>query len=206
MTRHPLLDALIVATAEPSLAVKTASVTPGYVGVAKNGKSFMITATRNVSGKENYIAAFDDGEVGSISKDEILPPMEDMGDDLTPMGKISALVRLAYNADFDSYVKTAIEAKNLPTDPKMNWAKWLEGVYRSSVSPLKPELRDEAIHHMLIDNLYRYDAMARFDASRLPAQIQALPLEEQISSYLKGYFIQQKSDCINWIKKTYGDA
>ena len=155
MTRHPLLDALIVATAEPSLAIKTASVTPGYIGVAKNGKSFVVTATRNISGKENFTAKFDDGEEGSLAKDEILPPMENMGDELTPMGKISALVRLAFNPDFDSYVKTAIEAKGLPVDPKMDWAKWLEGVYRSSVSPLKAELRDEAIHHMLIDNLYR---------------------------------------------------
>lgn len=205
MNRHSLLDALIVATAEPSLAMKKASVTPGYIGVAKNGKSFVVTAARNISGKENFTAKFDDGEEGSLPKDDILPPMEDMGSELTPMGKISALVRLSFNPDFDTYVKTAIEAKGLPVDPKVNWAKWLEGVYRSSVSPLKAELRDEAIHHMLIDNLYRYDAVARFDASRLPASIQALPLEEQISSYLKGYFSQQKSDCVNWVKKTYGD-
>jgi len=204
MTRHPLLDALIVATAEPSMSLKTGSLlAPGYEGVAKNGKSFVILATRNISGKENFIAKFEDGKEAPLAEEDVIP-FTDMGDDLTPMARISALVRLSFNPDFDLYVKGAIESHNLPVDPSMDWAKWLESAYRGAVSPLKAELRDEAIHHMLIDNLYRYDALAKFDPTRVGDQ--SLPLEKQVSSYLKGYFSQQKSDCVNWIKKTYGDA
>ena len=108
MTRHPLLDALIVATAEPSMSLKTGSLlAPGYEGVAKNGKSFVILATRNISGKENFIAKFEDGKEAPLAEEDVIP-FTDMGDDLTPMARISALVRLSFNPDFDLMSKALL--------------------------------------------------------------------------------------------------
>lgn len=206
MSHHHLLNALITASADSSMALRTSSYEPGFRGVARNGKSFVITAARNLSGKEVLSATFEDGNEAPLAETDILPFTEDMSAERSPMGKLGTLVRLAFNPDFDLYVKTSLENHNLPVDPKMNWAKWLEDTFRQMVSPAKPEQRDEAIHHMLVDNLYRYDAVAKFDASRLPARVQELPLEEQVSSYLKGYFLLQRSDCVEWVKKTYGDV
>ena len=202
MTRN-LLDALITATSEVSLPIITGALQPGDMGVAANGKAFLVTASRSLGRKISYKVAFEDGSEVPLEGEGVMT-FEDMGSENSPMEKVSTLTRLAMNPDFDLYVKTSITDHNLPVDEGMSWGKWLEATFRTMVAPTNEEVRDEAIHHMLIENLFRYDALARFDASRLPASIQALPMEKQVSSYLKGYFLQQRSDCVEWIKKTYG--
>ena len=202
MTRH-LLDALITATSDVSFPErKTGFLEPGDMGVASNGKAFLVTASRLTKTGASYKVSFEDGTSIPLEGEGVMS-FEDMGDTNSPMGRVAAM-RLAMNPDFDLYVKTSITDHDLPVDEDMNWAKWLESTYRTMVAPTNEEVRDEAIHHMLIENLFRYDALARFDASRLPASIQKLPLAKQVSSYLKGYFLQQRSDCVEWIKKTYG--
>ena len=198
---HSLLNALVSAKAELSMP-KTASYEPGDMGIAANGKAFLVTSSRSTEKATTYKVAFEDGEETSLSEEDAVN-FNDMGAENSPMAKLSVLVKLALNPDFDLYIKTAIESHEFPIDHEMNWSKWLEATFRTMVAPTNDEVRDEAIHHMLIENLFRYDAIANFDPTRLPPSIQKLPIERQLSSYLKGYFLKQRSDCVEWIKKTY---
>ena len=111
---------------------------------------------------------------------------------------------VAFNPDFNEYVKVALDLHKLPPDPKMDWAKWLERVYYK-INPQNEELRDEAIHEVLIHNLFdeKADILAKFDSSRLPEKIQQRPLAEQVSSYLKICFSYMVGDARKYLKKIY---
>ena len=116
------------------------------------------------------------------------------------------LVRvMSYNEDFNIYVHEALKAHNMPIDPKMDWAKWLKAVYQTRVSPNNEELRDEAIHEVLIHHLFEEDSdiLRNFDPTKLTEKVRQRPLAEQISSYLKSCFIFMMGDAIQYLKKTY---
>ena len=118
----------------------------------------------------------------------------------------SSLVRImSFNEDFNIYVHEALKAHNLPIDPKMDWAKWLNRVYRTKVAPNNEEMRDEAIHEVLIHHLFeeKSDVLNKFDPARLSEKIQQRPLEEQVSSYLKTCFIFMMGDAIKYLRKMY---
>lgn len=114
-----------------------------------------------------------------------------------------SLVRLAFNPDFTQYVNQALKQHEMPIDPDMNWAKWIEAVYHKHVSPDSEELRDEAIHYTLVLLLYEKDILSQFDATRLKEETQKLPLEKQISSYLKYRLICGIQTAIRYLKGTY---
>src|SRR4051812_32699572 len=47
------------------------------------------------------------------------------------LARFAAWMRLAFNQDFDLYVKEYIRAAGLPVDPTMDWAKWFNKVFGS---------------------------------------------------------------------------
>jgi hypothetical protein len=110
---------------------------------------------------------------------------------------------MAYNSDFTAYVTAALEAHGMPVDPKMDWSKWLNTVYRRYMPTISEESRDEAIHEMLGHFLFEADILSKFDPDRLKESLQAQPLAEQISSYLKMYFIWKVDWAIKYLKKLY---
>lgn len=112
---------------------------------------------------------------------------------------------MAYNEDFNKYVHAALESHGLPIDPKMDWSKWLNTVYRRNLPTLSDEIRDEAIHEVLTHHLFEpeSDILRKFDPSRLKESIQAKPLAEQVSSYLKMCFVWMVGDAIKYLKKVY---
>ena len=59
------------------------------------------------------------------------------------------LRRLAFNPDFDEYVKAYIRRAGLPLDPSMNWAKYLQSRLGPQLGTFDPEITDEAIHHII---------------------------------------------------------
>ena len=112
---------------------------------------------------------------------------------------------MSFNPDFNAYVHAALVAHDLPDDPKMDWAKWLSAVYRTKVAPNNEEMRDEAIHEVLIHHLFEEDSdiLRLFDPSKLSEKIRERPLAEQVSSYLKTCFIFMMGDAIKYLMKTY---
>lgn len=114
-----------------------------------------------------------------------------------------SLIKLAFNPDFTQYVNHALKQHEMPVDPDMNWAKWIEYVFRGHVSPDSEELRDEAIHYVLVRLLYEKDILAQFDSKRLKEETQSLPLEKQISSYLKYMLICNIRTAVRYLKGAY---
>ena len=180
---------------------KVATFTPGAFIIPRVGEPFQIVSSTNRKEGRLYKIAYKNGDVKTIK-----------GDSLTNLAKKTAgEIRLAnlfkffsYNQDFDLYVVSAIKEHGMPVDEKMHWSKWLESVFKSTVS--QEERRDEAIHNMLIHTLFEIDILKNFDPSRLSETNQALPLAQQISSYLKNYFSYQKSKIVAWIDSTYGTS
>lgn len=118
---------------------------------------------------------------------------------------LSSVIRMAYNQDFTTYVNEALKANNMPADPDMDWAKWLERVYYSKLSHLSEDIRDEAIHYVLVTLLFHRDILKKFDPNRLADSVKSMPLEKQIASYLKSVFILSVDLARRYVKRGYGE-
>ena len=124
--------------------------------------------------------------------------------DKTAARNLAHLIRVvSYNADFNEYIAAALRMHDMPQDPKMNWAAWLDNVFRRKLRTTSEEKRDEALHEVLSHHLFERDLLGKFDPTRLPEKIQERPLAEQISSYLKVYISFMVKDAIRYLKKTY---
>ena len=196
----PLKDASSLASPS-SLKGKGASFVPGTFIVPKKGRPFNIVASSSRKEGQFLQISFLDGDAKSVSfKDLQKLPIKTAGEI-----RLANLFRFyAYNQDFDLYVKTSITEHGLPIDPKMHWAKWTESVFKGTIT--QEERRDEAIHNMLIHTLFDINILNNFDATRLSEGNQALPLAEQVTIYLKNYFLYQKSKMVKWISDTYGTS
>jgi hypothetical protein len=172
----------------------------GSVLLPVEGGAFVITKVNKVAGRCLY-------RLASPGKEQLVTESELKSLPLITAGQrvIANLFKymVAFNKDFDLYVKTAIREHNLPVDDRMDWSKWFEVTYRTKVSPRNEELRDEAIHHVLIHNLFEYDALAKFNPAQLNPEVAKRPLKEQITSYLKQYFRYQISDAVEYLKSVY---
>lgn len=185
----------------PKNGSRVASFTPGSYIFPGIGEPFRIVSSINKKDGQCYKIAFKNGDVKSVS-----------GGKLSLLSKKTAgQIRLAnvfkflsFNQDFNLYVRSAITEHGLPIDEKMHWSKWLETSFKSTVP--QEERRDEALHNMLIHTLFEIDILNNFDASRLNEDNQAKPLAEQVTVYLKNYFLYQKSKVVKWLNDTYGTS
>jgi hypothetical protein len=118
--------------------------------------------------------------------------------------------KLAYNADFDAYVKEYIRRYGLPVDEEMNWSKWFQKVIVPSLPTHDSELQDEAIHHIIITTLAERSVLDPSNQNgfehvikRFPEHVQALPLDKQVSHFLWQVFLWRKSEAIRFITDKY---
>ncbi len=110
---------------------------------------------------------------------------------------------LAYNKDLTNIVNSSItehgypdaEGKwhRYPIDPKMNWSAYVQEAMAPSLSTISPDfdLQDEAIYQVIVRALLDRDVLADFPNAikKFPKGVQNLPLERQVSEYLKKVFV-----------------
>src|SRR5574343_909607 len=115
---------------------------------------------------------------------------------------LAELIKRAYNADFQLYIDHFLQAHDMPRDPAMNWPKWIDRVF-ANVPPKSEELRDEAVHHVMVKLFIDDDILSKFDSTRLSTDMQDQPLEKQITSYIKNMLIFNKKTAIRYLQKAY---
>jgi len=110
---------------------------------------------------------------------------------------------VAYNKDFDLYVKEYIAAAGLPVDPKMNWSRFFSARIAPKLMSRDPEVQDEAIHHIIINALAERSILENFkDAiKKFPAHIRELPLERQVTTFLMQNFNWRTAEANRYIQQ-----
>jgi len=108
---------------------------------------------------------------------------------------------LAYNKDFDLYVKEAIKSHGLPVDPAMNWSKWFQAIYVPMLNKfvqskgMKPteDSVDETIHSVLIDSLYTRDGLSKFPKTQGKGKGYTESQARQVTKFLSNLFEYEKT-------------
>jgi len=110
---------------------------------------------------------------------------------------------VAYNKDFDLYVKEYIRAAGLPVDPAMDWSKMLQTTVTPRLVSKDPEVQDEALHHLIIKLLVERSILSNFNTAiaKFPPHVQALPLEKQVNAFLLQNFIWYIGKANSYIKQ-----
>ncbi len=116
------------------------------------------------------------------------------------MSRFAALLRrLAYNKDYDLYVKGAIREAGLPVDQSMDWSKYLFNIMSKGLEDAEDEDIDEVAHWAITKELYELkklnpnnphgfqQTIDRFKWA--PGQTEELPLEKQVTEFLKKTFL-----------------
>lgn len=128
--------------------------------------------------------------------------------DLRPMSplevRVARFVHLAFNKDFDMYVKESVRSHGFPVDEDMDWSRWWEAKTRGKFGYAGEDLRDEAVHNLIIWALVENNKLADFDPSRLNPEIQKLPLEKQITSFLQRVFSDRLDYIYDYINNATG--
>src|SRR5271166_1383907 len=116
----------------------------------------------------------------------------------------ASLLKFAYNKDITTIVNEMITQAGLPTDPKMDWAKYLTKTYSANLSSITtdPDIQDEVIYRTVVYLLFERknkngkkvlenfaEKLKNFDV-----KTQKKPLAEQVSDYLKGTFLYYAKD------------
>jgi hypothetical protein len=104
------------------------------------------------------------------------------------------------------YVKDSIRSHGYPVDEDMNWSKWFEHKTRHTFAYAGEELRDEAVHNLIIWALIENDKLGGFNPASLNERVQALPLEKQITSYLQRVFDDRMDYIRSYISKSTGNG
>lgn len=118
------------------------------------------------------------------------------------LARLAAWMRLAYNKDFDLYVKEYIKAAGLPVDPAMNWSRFFAARIAPKLMSKDPEVQDEAIHQIIIKTLVERSALANFQEAikKFPERIQELPLDKQVTTFLMQTFNWRLREANDYIK------
>jgi len=116
----------------------------------------------------------------------------------------ASLLKFAFNKDLTAIVNSLIEQAGLPTDPKMDWAKYLTKIYSSILNSVTQDqdIQDEVIYRAVVSLLFERtqkngkkllenfaEKVKGFDK-----ETQKKPIAEQVSSYLKSTFIYYAKD------------
>ena len=100
---------------------------------------------------------------------------------------------IAYNKDLTKIVNSIIEQHGYPTDPKMDWSAYVQEAMAPALAAVSPDfdLQDEAIYQVIVRALLDRDILADFPTAvkKFPQGVQKLPVERQISEYLKKAFV-----------------
>ncbi len=110
------------------------------------------------------------------------------------MARFASLLRiLSYNKDLTKIVNSMIEQHGFPTDPKMDWSAYVQEAMAPALAAVSPDfdLQDEAIYQVIVRALLDRDILADFPTAikKFPPGVQKLPVERQVSEYLKKAFV-----------------
>jgi len=115
---------------------------------------------------------------------------------------------VAYNKDFDMYVKEYIRAAGLPVDPEMNWAKFLSAVVAPKLISRDPEVQDEALHQIIIKALAERSILDANNPNgfsnaikKFPPAVQNLPLAKQVTRFLEKAFAWRVKEANEYIRR-----
>jgi hypothetical protein len=126
------------------------------------------------------------------------------------LARFAALMRfkVAFNQDFDLYVKAYIDAAGLPVDPTMNWSKWFQSSIAPKLRSRDEEVVDEAIHQIIIKTLAERSVLDSknphgFQASigKFSEETQGLPLARQVTVFLMQTFRYRVSEANEYIQR-----
>ncbi len=132
------------------------------------------------------------------------------------MSRVAALLRrLAYRKDFDEYVKHAIRANGLPVDQSMNWSKYLYNIMSKKLETQDEDLIDESTHFIIVRELYERKKLSpdnphgfqqtignfSWGGKHHEGQTEALPLEKQVTEFLKQSFLFRADEANKYLKR-----
>jgi len=184
---------LNVVHATLSNVAKVASlVSAGHVIETVDGHRYRVASKITTTGRVFFNLSTPAGYLRVTASD--LAAMEPLPRGIARLAHV--LRCLAYNKDFDTYVKEAIKAHGLPLDPEMNWSKWLYGYffkkYLKSAAP--GDLLDETFHQFIIDLIYEKDVLESFNPKKIRKERNKKQnLGRQVSIYLMQQFITYRS-------------
>ena len=145
--------------------------------------------------------------------------------------RIGAWLRLlAYNKEFDTYIKAYLQQAGLPIDPSMNWAKYLQTTIGPQLGTFDAEIQDEAIHYIIIkvlspstplasgevfgrdflnpsnphglqNAIESFKAKARANPEKYKNNINDMPLEKQVTEVLKKHFAWRADEARRYVKE-----
>lgn len=126
------------------------------------------------------------------------------------VAKFARMMRfLAFNKDFDLYVKEYIKAAGLPVDDKQNWARWFQSVFVPKLVSNDEEVQDEAIHQTIITVLGERKILDptnplgfRNKINEFPEEFRSMPLEKQVTVFLEKSFKWRAEEANRYIEKT----
>lgn len=189
---------------------KFASYEPGQIVRGLDLSAYRVTS--KVAGPEGAVV-----KLANLQGEPVSPPAN-----FTPVGSRMArfasamFFHLAYNKDFDLYVRAYCEQAGLPIpvgpDGKpFKWSDWLQ----STISPklIVPghmgedaqTVKDEAIHEMLFTELGHRNILGKFKAAikNFPKDVQKLPEANQLTVYLVKNFRGRVEEMNRKIKELY---
>jgi hypothetical protein len=118
--------------------------------------------------------------------------------------RFASLLKYAYNKDLTAIVNEMITQAGLPTDPKMDWAKYLTKIYSSILNSVTPDqdIQDEVIYRAVVSLLFeRTQKNGKKLLENFAEKVKGFdketrkkPIAEQVSSYLKSTFIYYAKD------------
>jgi hypothetical protein len=125
------------------------------------------------------------------------------------MAKFASWLRwiVAYNKDFDEYVKHYIREAGLPVDPRWDWAKWFQKSFFPHLKyEVSEEIKDEAIHNQIFEVLGVQGKLKLFreKVEKFTPETRKLPLDQQVTAYLTHLFGKYEISKANrWIDEIY---
>lgn len=116
--------------------------------------------------------------------------------------------KVAFNSDFDLYVKAYIDAAGLPVDPTMNWAKWFQSTIAPKLRSRDEEVVDEAIHQIIIKTLAERSVLSpdnphgfQQSIEKFPEKTKSLPLARQVTLFLFQVFMWRVGEANEYIQR-----
>jgi len=167
------------------------SIRAGQIVYGVDGKAYRVSSTLKVAGELAF-------KLADLQGRPCPTPADFFPIDGTRM-HFASILKFAFNKDLTAIVNEMIEQAGLPTDPKMDWSKYLTKVYSAILNSVTtdPDIQDEVIYRTVVALLFERKQkngkkiLENFaeKVKGFAPETQKKPLEEQVSDYLKSTFI-----------------
>ena len=189
---------------------KLGSIDPGQIITTREGRSFRVKAkTASPSGEKYQLTNIAGTQKLTVTSSELVK--KGLITSSKMMRFVATLRMIAvYGLEIDKIVKEAIQEAGFPIDEAQNWDKWFQKnyIYRllgaHSAGGDDEDLVDEAVSHVLVQELYARKALSKFDPTRVPVDVQNKPLDKQVTFFLTYIFGNRLGDAKDFISKHVG--